>query len=55
MKRGQYDQHDQDKLNKAKGLLMEVLEHNYGAPGMSKKNSRLETILAKLEALQNAE
>lgn len=53
--RGQFDRHDLEKMAKAKSLLIEVYEYNYGASGMSRKIARLETILAKLETLENME
>lgn len=53
MANGKFDNYDLDKLAKAKTLLMEVLNYNYGAPGMTSKVKRLETIIAKLETLEN--
>lgn len=53
MKTDEFSQYDSDKLERAKRLLMEVLDFNYGAPRMASKVKRLETIIAKLEALQN--
>lgn len=52
-KRDSFDELDQERLQKAKDLLLKVYEFNYGTPGMSGKIKRLETILAKLETLQN--
>lgn len=54
-KRDSFDELDQERLQKAKNLLLKVYEFNYGTPGMSSKIKRLETILAKLETLQNLE
>lgn len=48
-----FDNYDYEKLAKAKSLLIEVYEFNYGAPGMARKLNRLETIIAKLETLEN--
>lgn len=48
-----FDRFDQNRLQDAKELLIKVLEYNYGAPGMRQKVSRLDTIIKKLEILQN--
>ena len=48
-----FSQYDQDKLQKAKRLLIEVYEYYYGVPGMRREINRLDTIIAKLETLQN--
>lgn len=50
-----FSDYDQDKLEKAKGLLMEVFNYNYGDTRMTRKVRRLETIISKLEFLQNME
>lgn len=50
-----FDEYDQERLQEAKNLLLKVYEYNYGTPGMSGKIKRLETILGKLETLQNLE
>lgn len=50
-----FDQYDYDKMAKAKGLLMDVLNYNYGAPRMGRYVKRLETIIEKLEILENME
>lgn len=48
-----FDNYDMEKLQKAKSLLLEVHAYYFCAPGYARKVKRLETILAKLEALQN--
>lgn len=53
MRKNKFDQYDHDQLEKAKQLLIKVYEYHYGAPGMASKIKRLETIIAKLETLQN--
>lgn len=53
MKNDTFDQYDNDKLQKAKRLLIEVYESNYSVPRMSGKVKRLNTIIVKLEILQN--
>ncbi len=53
MNYGKFHRYDLDKLAKAKTLLMEVLNYYYGGPGMARKVKRLETIIAKLETLEN--
>lgn len=50
-----FDRMDQNRLQEAKELLIKVLEYNYGAPGMRQKIGRLDTIIKKLEILQNME
>ena len=45
-----FDEYDMEKLRKAEKLLVEVYEYNYGAPNSKRAISRLETILAKLNA-----
>lgn len=49
----QFEQIDVDKINKAKSLLIEVLSYYYGAPGYAAQIKRLETIIGKIEALEN--
>ena len=39
-----FDEYDQLKLQEAKRLITEVYEFNYGAPRMSRKIKKLETI-----------
>lgn len=53
MKKGKFEQLDYDKMAKAKSLLLDVLSYHYGDPNMSGKVKRLETIIAKLETLEN--
>ena len=48
-----FSEYDQDKLQKAKRLLIEVYEYYYGVPGMRQELNRLDTIISKLEILQN--
>lgn len=48
-----FEEYDLDKMKKAKRLLIEVYEYYYGAPGMASKVKRLETIISKIETLQN--
>ena len=43
-----FDEYDRNKLEKAKQILIEVYEYNYGVPIARK---RLETILAKIDYL----
>ena len=53
MKQKQFTQRDHDKLEKAKQLLLDVLNDHYGDPEMDRRMKRLETIIIKLEVLQN--
>lgn len=53
MRKHYFDHYDQDQLEKAKQLLMKVYEYHYGDSKMRSKIKRLETIIAKLETLQN--
>ena len=48
-----FDTYDQDQLEKAKQLLIKLYEYNYGTPSMRQEVNRLETIIKKLEVLQN--
>lgn len=50
-----FSNYDDDKLAKAKRLLLDVYEYYYSAPGWARKVKRLETIIAKLESLENME
>lgn len=50
---GKFDNYDMEKLAKAKRLLMEVYDYNNGGRLMGKKVKRLETIIIKLEVLEN--
>lgn len=45
------EEYDMIKLRKAKELVKEVYEYYYGAPGMKKETSRLETIMNKIDFL----
>lgn len=51
MKTADFDEFDRRKLQEARKLILKVYEANYKAPGMSAKEGRLETILAKLDFL----
>lgn len=53
MRKHDFDQYDQDQFEKAKQLLMKVYEYHYGDSKIRNKIKRLETIIAKLETLQN--
>lgn len=53
MRKHDFDQYDHDQLEKAKQLLIKVYEYHYGDSKMQSKVKRLETIIAKLETLQN--
>lgn len=55
MEHNKFQQYDYDKMEKAKQLLMDVLNYHYGNPRMKSKVNRLETIIIKLEMLQNME
>lgn len=46
-----FDEYDKIKLEKAKKLIVEVYEYNYGAPHSSKETQKLETIIKKLDAI----
>ena len=46
-----FDEYDRLKLQKAKELITEVYEYNYGAPRMARKIKRLETIIKKTNDL----
>ena len=50
-----FSQYDHDKMERAKQLLLDVLNYNYGDSRMTRKIKRLETIIIKLEVLQNME
>lgn len=45
--------YDDAKLQKAKRLLLEVYEYYYGDPAWKRQVNRLETIIQKLEELEN--
>ena len=47
------DEYDQEQLKKAKSLLVKVYEYHYGDSYMKSEIKRLETIIAKIEVLQN--
>lgn len=53
MEYSDFTRYDHDKLAKAKSMLLDVLYYHYGNPRMTRKLKRLETIIAKLEVLQN--
>lgn len=46
-----FDEYDLNKLEKAKRLVTEVYEYNYGAPYTSKELKKLKTIIRKLDTL----
>lgn len=46
------DEYDRRKLVKARKLITEVYEYNYGDSHLRKQVDRLETIIRKLEALE---
>lgn len=46
-----YDEYDMNKLREAHKLLNEVYEYNYDYPPLESKQSRLCTIISKLEIL----
>ncbi len=46
-----FDEYYQLKLQEAKRLITEVYEFNYGAPRMSRKIKKLETIIKKINDL----
>lgn len=46
-----FDEYDKIKLEKAKKLITEVYEYNYGAPYSGKETKKLETIIRKLDFL----
>lgn len=47
-----FGNYDMGLLQEAKKLLLEVYEYNYGEPSMRSKVKRLETIISKIEVLQ---
>lgn len=49
-----FDDYDNEKLIKAKQLLIEVYNFNYATPNGRKSINRLETIISKLNALINS-
>lgn len=55
MEHTNFTQYDHDRLERAKQLLLDVLNHHYGNPKMERKMKRLETIIVKLEVLQNSD
>ena len=48
-----FDEYDRIKLGKARKLITEVYEYNYGAPRSGSEIKKLETIIHKLDALIN--
>lgn len=48
-----FEEYDLEQLAQANKLLLKVYEYHYGDSHMRKELSRLETIIKKLEALQN--
>lgn len=46
-----FDEYDKIKLEKAKKLITEVYEYNYGAPRSGSEIKKLETIIRKLDFL----
>ena len=53
MKYHKLDEYDIDLMEKAKQLLIKVYEYHYGDSYMRKEIKRLETIISKIETLQN--
>lgn len=49
---GTFEEYDLRKMEAAKQELIKIHEYYYGAPRMSKKVKRLETIIKKIESLQ---
>lgn len=47
-----FGKYDMNLLEEAKKLLLKVYEYNYGEPSMRSKVKRLETIISKIEVLQ---
>lgn len=47
-----FGNYDMGLLQEAKKLLLKVYEYNYGEPSMRSKVKRLETIISKIEVLQ---
>lgn len=47
-----FGEYDMDLLEQARKLLIKVYEYNYGEPSMRGKVKRLETIISKIEILQ---
>lgn len=47
-----FEKYDLQKMEEAKQELKKIYEYYYGAPGMSKKLKKLETIINKIEKLQ---
>lgn len=50
--KGTFEEYDLRKMEAAKQELIKIYEYYYGAPRMSKKVKRLETIIKKIEELQ---
>ena len=46
-----FDEYDRNKLERAKKLITEVYEFNYGAPRSSKETKKLETIIRKIDSI----
>lgn len=42
---------DRNKLERAKKLITEVYESNYGSPRSSKETKKLETIIRKIDSI----
>lgn len=47
------EEYDLDQMEKAKQLLMKVYTYHYGDSKMRSQIKRLETIISKIEILQN--
>lgn len=46
-----FDEYDRNKLERAKELITEVYEFNYGAPRFSEETKKLETIIRKIDSI----
>lgn len=46
-----FDEYDRNKLERAKKLITEVYESNYGSPRSSKETKKLETIIQKIDSI----
>lgn len=47
------EQYDLEKLHKAKDILVEVMAYYHGAPGYERIANRLDTIVRKIQFLEN--
>lgn len=53
MRKSYFDSYDLEHIEKAKQLLTKVYEYHYGDSKMRREILRLETIIAKIQFLQN--